>query len=294
MPRIIIIVEDGRLGNQLFQYFAAQNLYKNYIVIFLGFSSLVNLFPKLDGNFFVCKKNKFNNILLKLILHLKNVFIKMNFFLIFEEIYSTKASSIKVTNGFFNNIIVFKNVYFQSIKFLDLIDTDKFIKLLGNSSPGPSKNIFIHIRRGDYIDWPSKEYSAICPIEWYIEAITKMNNFYPDSKYIIFTDDLDYAQSILPTFISNFSINFEITHGDECIDFFKMTECIAGILSPSSFSWWASYFSYIRHGNKESLFIAPNYWIGHSKKEWYPCEEIKAPWISYLDVKNNFLDREYS
>ena len=293
MPKILIVVEDGRLGNQIFQYFAIKNLFENYIVIFCGFSSLLNLFPNLSGNFIVCKKNKFNKFLLRLIIIIKKHLIKFKIFSVVEEVYSNKYSYLKISNGKCNKILITKNSYFQSIKFLDLSMVDNFIKnKYVNYSDAKNRKIFIHIRKGDYQYWPSKKYPAVLPLEWYIEAIKKMSNLYPDSKFLVFTDDLKYTISILPLMQNNVPNTFQIIHGDEFLDFLGMTECFAGILSPSSFSWWASYFSVIKHMRGDALFVAPNYWAGHLKQEWFPCEEIRAPWIEYLEVKNNFFNSE--
>jgi hypothetical protein len=60
-----------------------------------------------------------------------------------------------------------------------------------------------------------------------------------------------------------------------------MCECDGGILSPSSFAWWASYF--IKNKNKNSFFLAPKYWIGHRKKNWHP-EFIQSSFLEYEEV----------
>lgn len=44
-----------------------------------------------------------------------------------------------------------------------------------------------------------------------------------------------------------------------------MKNCDGGILSPSTYSWWAAYLS-----NKRGFFLAPKYWIGHRQKVLFP------------------------
>lgn len=299
MHRILIIVEDGRLGNQLFQYFAIKNLYNNHIIIFFGFSSLLNLFPDLDGIFIFHRKNKLNNLALKIVTKLKSVLIKYKIFSIAEEYYTTKNSYIRIYKGLFKKIIICKSAYFQCTKYLNLTMVNDFlksyiVKLVKDINLESKSNIFLHIRRGDYKYWPSKEYPAICPLDWYMKAVKKMSILFPDSKFLIFTDDFEYVQQSLPLLKNIAPNSFEIIHGDESSDFLRMIECVAGILSPSSFSWWASYFSNEKNSNSDTIFLAPKFWAGHTQKSWFPCEEIKAPWIQYLAVENLISTSEYS
>lgn len=299
MRKILIIVEDGRLGNQFFQYFAIKNLYNNHIIIFFGFSSLLNLFPDLDGIFIFHRKDKINNLALKIVSKLKNILINCKIFSIAEERYTTKDSYIRIYKGAFKKIIIVKSAYFQSIKYLNLTMVNHLLRsdivnLAKDINLESKSNIFLHIRRGDYNIWPSKEYPAICPLHWYIKAVKKMSILYPDSRFLIFTDDLEYAQKSLPLLKNIAPNSFEIIHGDESSDFLRMIECVAGVLSPSSFSWWASYFSNEKNSNSDAIFIAPKFWAGHSQKSWFPCEEIKAPWIQYLAVENLISTSEYS
>jgi hypothetical protein len=291
MRNILIIIEDGRLGNQIFQYFASRNLFQNYIIIFFGFSSLLMLFPQLDGNFIFSKKNKVNNLAIRFFILIKKFLTELKIFTVVEEVYTSKDSYLKINSGFFKKIIICKNTYFQSLKFLDLSYVDKYFGLYFNQSNKnfyhkKKKNIFLHIRRGDYKFWPSSEYPAVCPLDWYVEALKKICALYSNASIQIFTDDLEYAELVLPLLQRVVKNRFEIIHDDECHDFLSMAECVGGILSPSSFAWWASYFSLRMQERDNSVFIAPNYWAGHAQKKWYPCEEISAPWITYLSVKS--------
>ena len=54
------------------------------------------------------------------------------------------------------------------------------------------------------------------------------------------------------------------------------------ILSASSLSFCGAYISYLENYSKiNGVYLAPKYWIGHRKKEWYP-KTFKNDWITYM------------
>ena len=59
-----------------------------------------------------------------------------------------------------------------------------------------------------------------------------------------------------------------------------MKNCDGGILSPSTFSWWAAYLS------SKKKFWAPKYWHGHRRKEFYPIK-FKSTFLKYEQVKKS-------
>jgi hypothetical protein len=60
-------------------------------------------------------------------------------------------------------------------------------------------------------------------------------------------------------------------------DLALMARCDAGILSASSFAWWAAWFADRR---SDGPFLAPLHWLGHAIGEWWP-EHVASTFITY-------------
>ena len=95
-------------------------------------------------------------------------------------------------------------------------------------------------------------------IKIYILSILKKKNCF------IFTDNFKKLKKI--NFLK--TKKFKLIKHDYIRSFFIMKNCKYGIISSSSFSWWATYLSHKE--NKNSKFIAPNYWAGNKMKNFYP------------------------
>ena len=135
----------------------------------------------------------------------------------------------------------------------------------------------MHIRRGDYINYPNSEKPAVIPAFWYKKMMKEVRLLTCNPFFIVCTDDVPYAIEIFGD-----SLDVFISNGEkEDFDFALMSECDGGILSASSFAWWAAYFIHLR--NPKALLFAPKYWIGHASNVWNP-ESIKTPWITYTTV----------
>jgi hypothetical protein len=77
--------------------------------------------------------------------------------------------------------------------------------------------------------------------------------------------------------------NLIISENEYEIDFALMTLCSHGIMSPSSFAWWASFLIKMNERVKSSsYFIAPKYWAGHRRKKWFPLN-FYFSWIEYRE-----------
>jgi cyclic pyranopterin phosphate synthase len=74
------------------------------------------------------------------------------------------------------------------------------------------------MRRGDYL-WRNLGQSPAMPIEWYIKAIAIVKSTYPESNFIVFSDDIEYAKL-------NFGnlYKFHFFYENEIIDFIEMTK----------------------------------------------------------------------
>lgn len=279
----IFFLENGRLGNQLFQFHGLRKYYPDELIFFIGFSSLEKLSSYKDVIFL---NNKiYSNILIKFIfreLLLLLVKLKIVSSLI-EQSTEFSYRLIKIV-GIFDRIIVIHNAFFQhkdaqpsllsNIPDINLKFSNNYNNFIAKHSLQKKQIAFVHIRRGDYLFWPSSDFPAAIEVGWYLDQMEYLRSRYPEIHFIVFTDDKNYAKKKFLN-AKNITISFE----DEITDFAIMANCNHGILSASTFSWWSAYMAKI--SNPTGEFLAPKYWIGYNKKEWYP-PWIETSWLRYV------------
>lgn len=116
------------------------------------------------------------------------------------------------------------------------------------------KYVSVHIRRGDFL---SVDIHNVCSLEYYQKAIEHMSKLFPESKFIFFSDDIDWVEK-------NFKgENMVICKKDffdsyqDWYDMYLMTLCKGNIISNSTFSWWGAWLN----KNPEKVVIAPRVWL---------------------------------
>lgn len=135
--------------------------------------------------------------------------------------------------------------------------------------------VFVHIRRTDYLHWPSSRYPAVLPLDWYRRAMVNLKERVPNAVFVVMGDDHQYLRDFFDE-----SESLLLSENSPEIDLAVMSLCHSGILSASSFAWWGAYLARLRHG--QGLFVAPKYWAGHRSKEWYPAGFV-TDWLTYQE-----------
>lgn len=158
------------------------------------------------------------------------------------------------------------NGYFQSLKYFENVK-DEFISLLNLPNISDKiiqpDNVAIHIRRGDYLNYPDLHY--VCKTNYFKGQLSKFEGYQQN----VFTDSVDY---VLNEFNDcNFNI---IKSNSELIDLTLMSGHKNIICSNSSFSWWASLL-----GNPKEKIIVPDKWFNNFEphEDIYRPEFIKVP-----------------
>lgn len=280
---MILIFEHGRFGNQLFQFnFCLKLLKKNEKIIFFGFNEL-SKFIKKNKKFIILSKN---NILIKIILRYRSFINKIIKKLkIFKYIYENHHQKLIVKNGIFNKLIVI-NGFFQREKYV-IKNFSSFLKknpiesraiqfIRSIKKNKKQKIFFVHIRLTDGITNPSKEYPAVLPLAWFFKCQHILQKKFSNCKFIYLSDDIKYLKE-------NFRNEIYIQNKELFFNFFLMKNCDGGIISPSTFSWWACYLS-----SQKSNFYAPKHWIGHKRRKTFP-KFIETSFLKYEPV----LKKEY-
>jgi hypothetical protein len=284
---MIIFLENGRLGNQLFQYSALKKEFPKDRIILIGFDELSELFDL--GDSIIIPKKWFGKVTYK---WFRNAIFLLRLTRLIsgiEEDSSALDFKLQKKYGIFFSYVLIKNSFFQHRKFtsdlpLNLEIRSKYCEqsklILSNfiKSNVDSEFVFIHIRRGDYVSWPTLEFPAVLAAKWYFSAMEYFRGKLQNAVFLIFTDDKPYVTDL---FMGKPGVIVVNSQGASS-DFALMSFCDFGILSASSFSWWAANFSRKRiNGAKNFEFVAPNYWIGHASGQWFPTQ-FHTKWLTFL------------
>jgi hypothetical protein len=287
--KYVIIFEDGRLGNQLFQYIAARTASPGSQIICIGLQSLlVSLQPSVQHSSFSMRAN-----LLKKLFNIlgRNKTLNLakcwKLWGVVSEMLDGDTISISLAQGLFKNIAILDG-FFQDEIIFDKISCEDFplrIELLENAREWVEANVisrgfnpyFLHLRRGDYVSWPTVDHPAVLPLQWYEQQMNEIARADKRAHFVVCTDDRPYAEELLGS-----HPRVSISRGSEIEDFFLMTQCSGGgILSASTFSWWAAWYG--KHFFRCSRYIAPQYWVGWRLGQWCP-PAIESTWLDYRAV----------
>jgi hypothetical protein len=149
--------------------------------------------------------------------------------------------------GYFQNENYFSDYKYQILKILEPSENIRKEASLQMNDIISSKNTAIHVRRGDYLNFP--QHHPIPEFDYYKKSIEFLNPF--SDNFIVFSDDIEWCKKNFPT---DFIFSEE---KDEFIDLVKMSMCDNFIIANSSFSWWGSY---LNPGSPR--VIAPKKWVG--------------------------------
>jgi hypothetical protein len=151
----------------------------------------------------------------------------------------------------------------------DKIFTDKTVFDL----PLWDKNfVVINVRGGEYKGLPE-----LClGKDYYLSAIAKMQERVENCKFVVITDDMNYARSILPFPVYHFSI---------ALDYWIIQNASNLILSNSSFAIIPAWI------NVSQNIIAPRYWARYNISTGYwTSSDIWTFGFKFLDKNGELYD----
>lgn len=285
---MILFFENGRLGNQLFQYCGLKKYFKHHTIVIFGCEELSKTFDKVEAIFL--NKNKFYKKVQFILL--KNLFSFLSKIFLIGKIAQSnenKNFNLIISKGIFSNIFFVHDVFFQhdechkNIKNYPIlknkyIDIAKSWMIKNKLNKKKSNLVFVHIRRGDYLYWPSLKYPAVIDLKWYLNAIKLIKKKINNPKFILMGDDIKYIKKHFKQ-----NKNLFISNNDLEIDMCIMHLCSHGILSPSSFAWWGAYLGLNKKKNYRSLYFAPKYWFNYNQKKWNYQSINSSNWITFIN-----------
>ena len=108
-----------------------------------------------------------------------------------------------------------------------------------------------HVRRSDYIE--KSDYHHLQSLAYYKKAVQVVLSQIPNTKFLCFSDDIEWCKQ---TFGENKNVIYFDNH--PYIDFACMSQCDIHVMANSSFSWWAAFLS------RSKAVISPAKWFGPS------------------------------
>lgn len=290
---MIIIMLQGRLGNQMFQYAFARNLQKKYYIndkIFINKENLKKSGREEDGwvdslvDFntveYQYTRKKEINIIQQMILYLYLVFRKVvrgifklgldtkeldvffSSFLNFFGIYCINTGYCNFKKSSFKNKIIVG--CFESSKYFDE-NRSTIIKELSSKHPLVSDNLSLYntiknnesicitIRRGDFLKDEFKNAHYICTEEYFYKGINIIKEKISNPVFVFFSDDIEWVKENIHV---EGKVYYETGNDPVWEKLRLMSACKHFIISNSTFSWWAQYLS----ENKNKIVIAPSKW----------------------------------
>lgn len=278
---MIVFIESGRLGNQLFQYAALRSLSADATLVLIGFDDLRSVFDGVEARFPLGGGSAFFRTLQRVRPALDRALSATRACALVREDPATAMPV--VATGLFDRLKFVPTAYFQSEGAFDPAVVaalrikpglaDAAAQFVNSIRAAGKRPVFVHVRRGDYLQFPSPEFPAALPDEWYRQRMAEMQVQLPGAYFVFFSDDLPHVREAFGDIADGC-----VHDADPAHTFAIMCACEGGILSASSFAWWAAYFAHLR--GAAGRFMAPRYWVGHPRGKWYP-PAIQSGFLSY-------------
>jgi hypothetical protein len=237
---MIYVIFQDRLGNNLFQFYAALSIDENVSICACD-SEIYETTIKYKDIFF---KD------IPLLDHVpEGVKVYNEPFFHFSKIPYLEDEDLAI-KGYFQSYR-----YIDQKKVLNRLKTPDFVQsFIKSNYPEILNKKFtsVHIRRGDYLNVLYEH--PVCSLKFYRDAIANIGY---KEKYVFISDDIAWCKK-------NFKGNnfIFIESSNPLIDFFIPCFCKNNIISNSSFGWWGAFLN----RNPKKLVIAPSLWFGFRNK----------------------------
>lgn len=173
--------------------------------------------------------------------------------------------------GYWQSFIYFEKHWSHIKKYFELREEvlARVKKQVGQLSQG-NPTCSIHVRRKDFLNFPDKH--PICPEDYYLEALIKIEEKHPGCVYLICSDDLEWCKKVFK------GPEFKYVQGNEDIlDLYLMAICEHNIICNSTFSWWSAWLN----ENKNKTVITPDEsnWFGVNLKHLDISNLLPKDWV---------------
>ncbi len=175
--------------------------------------------------------------------------------------------------------VIILDGYWQSEKYFAHC-REEVLKAFGfNWLPVFHETCAIHVRRGDYLNYPDKH--PVVTEEYLIEAINKIRRNTDIERFMFFSDDIDwcarFVQFGLPQKLYD-AYDWAFSEGrTEREDLELMSSCQHQIISNSTFSWWGAWLN--QNPGKVVASPSKDNWFGPGNAHLDTSDLIPDSWI---------------
>jgi hypothetical protein len=136
------------------------------------------------------------------------------------------------------------------------------------------RSVGLHVRRGDFVSLAdAAQVHGLCSIDYYRRAIRRVRQGCPDCRFLVFSDDPQWARAELPLDPSAVFVAGNEQQPEQ--DLALMSACKHHIIANSSFSWWAGWLGY----SPEQIVIAPTPWYASTQLD---ARDLAVPGWQYV------------
>ena len=285
---MIITRSAGRLGNQLFVISALKRVAAtDELLVLVGFEDFVETFPEVSKgarHIPLPRRHwsRWNFV--------ESILMFLGTLRVVSVITSHPTERRLVRRRGLFPLALFRGGWCQDERLIDPAISQALFESLINDSvqaensktlslPATQENpvFFLHIRRGDYLSWPTPDFPAALPQGWYRDAMDKIQESHPNARFLVFSDDPVFAAEFAQS--TGVAVAVEANPHDT---FAYMSVCTGGILSASSFSWWGAWLA---SRQSPGPFIAPLHWITWGESRWDDSHSLQdTSFLTWMPV----------
>jgi hypothetical protein len=138
-------------------------------------------------------------------------------------------------------------------------------------------SVGLHVRRGDFVKLKhAAQVHGLCSIDYYRRAIGLVKERCPGCRFLVFSDDPEWARAELPLDASAVFVTGNEQQPEH--DLILMSACKHHIIANSSFSWWAGWLGY----SPEQIVIAPTPWYARPELDTRDLAVSRWQYISRI------------
>lgn len=175
--------------------------------------------------------------------------------------YNPAVESIKdgaVLQGYWQSYKYFSNIWpdLRQVFIPKEFNPDAREKVIAIANVQTS--VAVHVRRGDYLKSPHKEFHGVLSLTYYNTAMTMIREKVNCPTFFIFAEDTEWTKE-------NFQAPDQIVMepGREAEDIWLMSLCKHHIIANSSYSWWGAWLA----EPEGQVVIAPKNWYASGQED---------------------------
>lgn len=260
-----IVVFQGGLGNQLFQYaiyeFVKHNICPDVRYVYRGKAHNGMELQK----FFLADIRPAPVVYSKLLLGL-DILKRHGFKLLMSGENDEKPFSNLYVEGYW---LTKKYLHPKLYHFREISLSERNKTILHEIEE--SESVAIHVRRGDYLQPQYKDiYGNVCTVDYYDKALRMTKNRFRNPRYFVFSDDIFWCMNHLHIGEDACFVDWN-TKDKSFYDMYLMAHAKANVMANSTFSFWAAYLN-----ENNPLVVYPKKWYN---THFAPPDFFKNDWV---------------